>query len=86
MVIVVMEVMVVMLVRGQGGLGGLPGQRVSRTGDSWPPYPGAGLDIWACKAGFYGLSSDCSKLVAHVESFRKSAGKLKSRPPMILFW
>jgi len=35
------------------GLGGLPGQRTSRAGAVWPPYPGAGQGYWAKQAGYY---------------------------------
>merc|ERR1712179_351335 len=85
-VVVLVTVFWVMMVRGQGGLGGLPGQRVSRTGDTWPPYPGAGLDVWACKAGFYGHSSDCSRFEVYLESFRRTTADFRSSPQMILLW
>merc|ERR1711936_1384484 len=85
-VVVLVTVFWVMMVRGQGGLGGLPGQRVSRTGDTWPPYPGAGLDVWACKAGFYGHSSDCSRFQVYLESFRRTTADFRSSPQMILLW
>ena len=49
-------------------------------------FSGAGLDVWACKAGFYGHSTDCSRLLLNVESFKRTTADFRSRPHMSIFW
>merc|ERR1712168_1573934 len=51
--LVVMMIIVGSCLGQQLGYGGLPGERTARTGNVWPPYPGAGQGYWARQAGFY---------------------------------